>query len=333
MKGSTVVGKIPAGIPDAGNHGCRLAGGCVHFDPVSLLLVIFWAGVFCFTLLGTLSTIPNARRLLSDERDRTNAERNAFTRFVRKISSLNASQPAAMGTNLGTGTNPGPGSNLGLRPNPGSSPSPGAGLRSFAESSDSSGARMPEVREAYRRTVMRVDHYDEEYDEPLQTNMAAEFGDQLAAAVASDDPLTPQVKAALVDRSTDAADEREAFLTTLARESEEISDATSVLSPIDEECTNLAAEPFDRYSFDELLATWRRVRNLQSDCETYMNERQRSIHDGFTLGTRGGDSSTFHAYLYEPLDVTYPVLSDGSLLIERLQRVEHQVIELMTHRI
>lgn len=327
MKGSTVVGKIPAGIPDAGNHGCRLTGGCVHFDPLSLLLVLFWTGVFCFALFGTLSTLPSARSVLSNERDRTDAERYAFSRFVRKISSLDTSEPGTIQSNSGLTTNPRPGTNPGVGSNP------AAGLRSFSKSPDSSGTRMSEVRKAYRQTVMNVDHYDEEYDEPLSTNMAAEFGDQLTAAVANDDPLTPQVKAALVDRSRDAADERDAFLRTLNRESEEITDTMSVLSPIDEECTNLASEPFDRYSFDELLSTWRRVRNLQSDCEECLTGRQRSIHDGFTLGTRGGDSSTFHAYLYEPLDVTYPVLVDGSLLIERLQRVEHQVIDSMTRRI
>ncbi|MFC6726651.1 hypothetical protein ACFQE1_20230, partial [Halobium palmae] len=43
---------------------------------------------------------------------------------------------------------------------------------------------LREVRAAYRDTVMGMAHYDDEYGEPLATNMAAEFSEELAGAVA-----------------------------------------------------------------------------------------------------------------------------------------------------
>jgi hypothetical protein len=180
---------------------------------------------------------------------------------------------------------------------------------------------------------MTMAHYDDEYGEPLATNMAAEFSEELAGAVADGTALTPQVKQALVTGATDARNERDAFLRTLAAESEEVSDAESTLSSIDRKCTEIRGRRLELVSYAELDEAWTKLDEMETECERCLSDRQASIHDGYTLGFRSGDSETFHSYLYRPLDVSYPVLADGANVLESLRETKRRVTAAASSRV
>jgi hypothetical protein len=305
MGGTNSVGKIPTG-PDAAADGCRIAGDCAGWDPVALLTVLFWMGVLCVLVFGSLSYVPSARSLLREEREKTRRERKAFEAFADRVGRLSASAPTAVAS----------------------------GPQRIVRANDGGGdARLSAVRDAYRDTVMAMRHYDEEYAEPLAENMAAEFSEELAGTVASGESLSPQVKRGLIAGAREAGNERDAFLQTLEAEAAEVGDAASTLSQVDRKCAEIADRRLELSSYAELRDAWEKLDELEADCEACLDDRQASVHDGYTLGFRSGDSETFHSYLYQPLDVSYPVLADGADVLDSLQETRRQVTTAATSRL
>lgn len=180
---------------------------------------------------------------------------------------------------------------------------------------------------------MGMPHYEEEYGEPLAANMAAEFSEELAAAVANGTTLSPQVKQALVAGSHEAGNERDAFLRTLDAEAEEVRAAESTLSRADRKCAEIRERHLRLASYAELDEAWTKLDELEAECERCLADRQASIHDGYTLGFRAGDSETFHSYLYRSLDVSYPVLADGARVLESLRETRRRVTTAASSRV
>ncbi|MFC4357854.1 hypothetical protein ACFO0N_07820 [Halobium salinum] len=306
MGGTNSVGKIPTG-PDAAADGCRIVGDCAGWDPAALLAVLFWTGVLCVLVFGSLSYVPSARSLLSNERETTRRERDAFEAFADRVGGLSVRAPTAVA----------------------------AGPQTLVGVGDAGGGDggLEQVRRAYRETVMSMAHYDEEYGESLETNMAAEFSEELAAVVATGPAFSPQVQQALVAGSHEAGNERDAFLRTLDAEAEEVCDAQSILSRTDRKCAEIRSRHLELSSYAELREAWEKLDELEAACERCLADRQSSIHDGYTLGFRAGDSETFHSYLYRSLDVSYPVLADGANVLESLRETRRQVTAAASSRV
>jgi hypothetical protein len=304
MGGTNSVGKIPTG-PDAAADGCRIAGDCAGWDPMALLTVLFWMGVFCVLVFGSLSYVPSARSLLREEREKTRRERTAFEAFADRVGRLSASAPTAVAS----------------------------GPQQLVRASGGADAQLSAVRDAYRDTVMGMSHYDEEYGEPLAANMAAEFSEELAGAVSGGTSLSPQIKRALIAGANEARNERDAFLRTLDAEAAEIRDAASTLSQADRKRAEIADRRLELSSYDQLRDAWEKLDELEADCEACLDDRQASVHDGYTLGFRSGDSETFHSYLYRPLDVSYPVLADGANVLDAVQETRRQVTGAASSRL
>lgn len=53
------------------------------------------------------------------------------------------------------------------------------------------------IRKKYKCTVMSTPHYDSVYAESMVENWAEEFGPELAAWLANDNPVTPQFNTSL----------------------------------------------------------------------------------------------------------------------------------------
>lgn len=299
------VGRLPAGDPKLAVEDCGVAAECAGLELLSLLVVLLWMGTFCFLLVGTLSAIPDARSLVRRERERTATEREAFDAFVRRVASLSISTPSA---------------------------SPG-GVQVLAGAGDAADQDLERVREAYRDTVMSMDHYDAEYGEPLPENVAAEFSGEVATAITDGSALTPQVKQALVEGGKTARSEREEFLRTLDREREELDGAADVLGDAARTATEIRDRRLELRSYAELESTWRQLESLETDCNDCLDRRQESIHEGYTLGHRRGNRETFHTYLYDRLDETYPVLADGVRILESIRDAKLAVTGAITSRV
>ena len=66
-----------------------------------------------------------------------------------------------------------------------------------------------------------------------------------------------------------------------------------------------------------MYRAWHRLGDLEAECNQFLADRQRVIHETGTAGIL--DATAFYNYLYEPLDVTYPILTAGTSLFDRLQ--------------
>ncbi len=149
---------------------------------------------------------------------------------------------------------------------------------------------MGEIREAYRSTVMAVDHYDEVYDEPLAENVAAELTPEIADAMTGAVTAVPAgfrsaVRSA-VDTTTDC---RRSHLSLLDDEDRSLVEARSALDEV----------------IDAVEDPTRSRRAAMAQLDAIAAGRQPEIH------RRTGRASGHElcSYLYDDEPWTYPVLS------------------------
>lgn len=274
-------------------------------DPVALVLLVAAAGVVLLFVSIGLAHVTGARSLLDEERARIAAEAEAFGAFARQVANAEVTTtPVTDGGPVVTTT------------------------IEAAPSDEALGV----VREAYHDTVMAVPHYDEEYDESLATNMRLEFGEDVADAVERGAALTPQLKATLVDRSRTAQHQRGSLLRQLDGEADALDEAEAVLCRCRRSADRLQEAHLGRCSFDELTAEWRLLEDRRAEAEQLLAERQEVLGErGHETGGRPGGPS-FEEYLYEPMDVTHPVLAAGIDVVDRLERARSRVERALASR-
>lgn len=178
--------------------------------------------------------------------------------------------------------------------------------------------------EVYRQTVMAVPHYEDEYDEPLAENLAGEVGEELATALTSEQHLTPHLIQTLHHAVQQAAAERDAFLTDLDREATALDTTHAILTDITQWLADRTVQPFGNWSIDERYAAHDTLRTYEQQCDTLATERQETLHTG-RITTSRIESDLFTTYLYQSLDITYPVLADLAAVGELLEQARHRV--------
>lgn len=287
---------------------CRATLGCGHADMLFHLLLFLATGLLTLFVVATIIHLHEARAAVSEERSRTAAEHDAFAAFTRRIAALDADVSSTQPT-----TSSGPVATMTAESRP-----PDHGLQ--------------QVVEAYRETIMAVPHYDEDYDESLAANMAAEFGEEVATAVVGGSRLTPQLKQALIQGSRDAQDRRRELLTGLDRETDDLDGAHETFTDVDAALGSMDDRPLSDRSFDDLVGVWRRLGELEDRCARRLNRRQERIHEWSMGGPRTADAPTLHEYLYQPLSVTYPVLAEGTALVERIRTARGRALGALTRR-
>ena len=156
---------------------------------------------------------------------------------------------------------------------------------------------MKRVREAYRETVMAVDHYDHVYDESIESNLAAEFGPDIESGICDGGgaAFTPQFKRALLAACERNRIERRSFLAALDRELDSLQDAESTLYEV---VTTISTSRGGDGEF--------RTRAVQGAVDSLVNARQELVHGRVSLGR--ADGHDLCAYLYHDEPWTYPVL-------------------------
>lgn len=278
---------------------CHALGSCrlsSSFDWLSIPLELW---TLLLTSLVALSFIQQAERQIRIERSRTVAEREAFSEFASRVANVSIAAP-----------------------------SPG---NVAADSVVSMGTPAPskpaidEVGEAYRETVMSVSHFEEEYAEPMIENMAIELGDDLAGLVENGFQLSPMFKSMLITRARRAATERENFIEPLERESDHLRDARNTFDAIESALADLDGARRSM-ALREMPARWKQLQSSKERCGEVLERRQRQIHTEPMGSDPPFPVTTLIDYLYQPLPVDYPVLSDGSTVYENIQRAERMLM-------
>ncbi len=266
--------------------------------------------------LAVVTHIPVARELVQTEREHTAAERDAFAEFGQRVAALN------------------PPSSAGAHPQPQQQKQEQGSPRTMTPhlNSPSTTDGVDEVQQAYRETVMRMDHYEQEYDEPLGVNLAAEFSEELAVAITSTPQLTPHLHQTVVQAATAASARREPFIARLDEEDAMLDEAHQTLATIDEQYERVTEQPRYQQSVGELQETHQQLTNCISTCEQLLDERQTQRTEGHTAEPRTDELVDLHHYLYQSLDVTYPVLADGATLLDRCLTACRRVTDDLEHR-
>lgn len=108
-----------------------------------------------------------AEAVLDDERECLKDEQAAFTQFRKHVAGMDVHAPTPTATTRVK-----------------------SAIMEASEATTST-AKIEQVRNAYRETVMSMPHYDEDYGQSLTDDIAEEFSPELANALATADTLTP----------------------------------------------------------------------------------------------------------------------------------------------
>jgi hypothetical protein len=257
--------------------------------------------------------IRRARTVLAAERERTAAERDAFEAFERRVGALSPQRPDRSG-------------------------GPGALARSLSAESDGSSSPLDRVREAYRETILALDHYEEEYGESMIENLTAEFGAELGCAVAGSGVFTAELKTALVAGAREAAARRATFVTVIDEERNALEAAARELRDVGEAMAELDLDSIgrtdERLSFGSLRETRECLRALGGRCEDLAESRQTSLRAPRAGGQwRRDDDTSLNEYFYAGLEVTHPILADASEAAAALREAQRRIERTLTHTV
>lgn len=287
---------------------CRQSLSCSHPNLLASVGLLLVTGALTLVVVAAIAHLSDAERVVKEEYRRTASERDAFHEFARRVASLDASAtPVTAAQTVGRGATA-----------TAEQPPPDHDLEA--------------VRDAYRDTVMAVPHYAEDYDEPLEVNMAAELGSEIATAVEEGGGFTPQLRGALMTKSRDAERKREDFLATLEDEAGDIEAAVESLHDADDDLNRLASRPLAARSYDDLVAAWDHLEDLERRLDRLIGGRQDAIHDSPIDRARGA-SVSLHEYLYQSLPVTYPVLASSASVLDRVRGAKRNVSTALTRRV
>ena len=259
---------------------------------------------------SVITWIPSAREMVQTEHERILAERDAFKQFRDRVAGLD---PSA------TVSNPHPSQELPSSIN--------------RHSSSSTADRLIHIQQAYRDTVMNTPHYDEEYGESLVQNMTIEFGEDLTAAITTNSQLTPSLQQAVVQAATAASAQRTTFSNQLDEEEATLKDAHQTLASLDEQYEQSTDQPLQQQSIDDLWEAHQQLTTCITTCEDRIEERQTQRTDGHTALPHTDEIVDLQEYLYQSLDVTYPILADGTTVLERCLTARRRVEEELTLRL
>lgn len=297
--------------PDLGAEEMCTTIDCGYAAALDQLFLLLWIGLLGVAAIATLLYLPRAREACEEERTRTRAEANAFERFARRVADVDVAPTQAHHAGIGS-----------------------VPLTRSGDARSRAGAdgNLQAVREAYRETVMDVPHYEEEYGESMQTNMAAEFDPDLAAAVCEGSGFTPQLQQTLIEHSKRARDRRETFLEALETESEALTEARDELTDIDDELARMNEQPLSARSFDELADAWERLGRLHDRCQRLIEGRQATLRKREVVGQRSLSPGELCPYVYQTQPVTHPILAEGVRVAEVITSARRRVLDALTRR-
>jgi len=273
-----------------------LAGIVIRFGPLLLSLVSVPSSGLQFAAgIGYLTRVPEAIETVREERRRTEAELEAFEAFATGMQELDPAEDPQPAVNDVDGV-------------------------VFRNAPVTVGTTTDSVRALYRETAMDVDHYEEEYDELLQTNIAAELGSDFGTALATTDTLTRPLQRALVRASHATAQDRKDFQSLVESELESLTDAEARLRSAAETVDQVHDSDLTDQSITRLNAQTQRLRTVQEECESLIESRQADYVDA-----PEEEGLKFREYLYTQYEWTHPVVGDALDIIRNIRETKQRI--------
>jgi len=258
-----------------------------------------WDGISAVASIGCLSRIPEATETVQEEKRRVETERAAFKRFAAEIRDLNVVDDPRSGMNGLLLTEPG----------------------------RMSGDTTETVRSLYRETIMSVDHYEEEYDEPLRTNITAELGPDFETAITTDDTLSQPLLDALAERSHSVAQDRREYTARVESELQSVTDAEERLQKITDLVERIQNWEIRSRPFQDLVDAEQELQAAEGRCKSIITLRQTEY-----VNAPKESEIHFREYLYQRYDWTHPVVSDVLDVVKNIQMAERSVLSAVVDR-
>ena len=289
------------------NQGWCTPFGCVSEAVIAQGFLLFGlAALICFAL-AVLSFVPEARSVVREERSRAAAERDAFGRFRKRVASLDPTRTRMSdgGRTLEAGT-----------------------LRVPPDRDD----RLDRVRTAYRETVMGVDHYVDEYDEPLGTNLGAEFSDGVADMVVGGGTFTPALRQTLLEGAGDARERRARLCRALDTEADTLQSAAGTLRDVESLVEETEGSTLGE-SYETLVGRWGRLSSTECTVKELLSDQQSSLQAGYGVAPRLGGPVSLHEYLYAAEPYTHPVLAEATDLLGAVNDAQDRTAVAISRRV
>ncbi|QRV17810.1 hypothetical protein JMJ58_23730 (plasmid) [Haloterrigena salifodinae] len=260
---------------------------------------------------------PAATRAVEREREQLQRECKAFDRFASAVKSITVQTDSRDGVST-----------------------------VLVGNATATGSNLQNVRDAYRSTVMDVDHYESEYGEELYENMMLELTENVASAVADGYQFTQPLKQAVIQQSRLAKSRRESLLDAIDAERDALERGRDRLREIDETVADdsIGSEddstdavesrsdsPLSAYSLTELFEYERRLQRCLSRYEQLHRDRQHEIHSNDAYRSKTG-YPFLQLYLYESLEDDFPLLAAVTERFEGLRARQEMVRRAITYR-
>lgn len=281
---------------------CTGAYGCLETITGSIVALVLWAGLSTGLLFAPRANIHAAAEALEHEYEAIGAEQDALRAFATRVQKLPTGGPTTTVESGGVGV----------------------------ISANSQPREMAALQQAYRETVMSVEHYDQDYGESLPVNLANEFGENVAGAVLANERLSSQIKQAVLASTHEGQAQRDQYLETLERERERLEDAGDALEDTAAQCAVVDGDRLRRHPFHELQERFEHLAKERDTLASMLEQRQERIQEGVTFGWQRRDSESVYRYLYRDIDATYPVLADGTRVLGRMNTVENRLTTALT---
>lgn len=270
-------------------------------------------------LVGSALTVggyfPAAVTAVEREREQLQRECEAFDEFATEVKSITVQTDSTKG---------------GVSP-------------VLAGNATASGTTVRDVQSAYRTTVMELDHYEREYGEDLAENMTLELSENVASAVTNGYQFSQPLKQAVIQQSKLARSRRESLLDAVDAERDALERSRDRLREIDAELEDDTAisdedptalesdSTLSTYSLTELFDYERRLQRYLAEYERLHRDRQREIHSSEAYRSKIG-TPFLQVYLYEELEVDFPVLAAVTERCDRLRAHRQTVHREITYR-
>jgi len=249
------------------------------------------------------AVLERASRALRVERRKTVDEREAFDSFSRRVRSIPPERPRHRIT-------------------------PSAEAQVTVHSPSTTG--LTAVREAFEETVMSTPHYGDEYEESYAESIAGEFNVELAATLTGTVGFDQACKRTLLSSIDRAVEIRTALLETLNREAATLDDARETLEATADELDGIDPTALERLGFGALEGQLARLDVLERRCDELTDKRQEILGTHRQSMTSGGNGVDTPTYLYQSLQVDYPVLWSIGACCDRIESVRRRLQRAIT---
>lgn len=239
--------------------------------------------------------ISHARRLVEAELNLIRREQKAFEQFIHRLHEVQVTDKKPI-------------------------ESDDRGLTTLVRNNTKVSEELETIRQAYRKTVMAVPHYESEYGDTLQANMTTEFGPTIAGHIADGQTLTQTLYEALLEATKQCRSDRQNFCRLLRDERDSLHHIAAELNEVESCIVNLDDQINRASHTGQLTRIDHELATLESQCTHLANRRQETIHGRTGKHIAGIDEVSLVGYLYTELETAAPALSDITSCLNLIQR-------------